>query len=62
MNTGSVYRANGAAMHFVAVMGTWTRGAARRDTISLKAKFHYAILVADLQRGGISPITHYLAR
>jgi len=31
-----------------------------------EAKFHYAILVADLvaelQRAGIWPITHYLAR
>jgi len=26
------------------------------------AKFHYAILVADLQRAGMWPITHYLAR
>jgi len=27
-----------------------------------KAKFHYAILVADLQQAGIWPITPYLAR
>ena len=26
-----------------------------------EAKFHYAILVADLQRAGIWPITPYLA-
>jgi len=26
-----------------------------------EAKFHYAILVADLQPAGIWPITHYLA-
>ena len=33
---------------------------------TVKAKFHYAILVADLvadlQRAGIWPITHYLDR
>jgi len=27
-----------------------------------EAKFHYAVLVADLQRAGIWPIMHYLAR
>jgi len=52
IDTGSVYQAKGTAMRFVAMMGTWTRGAGRRHAISLKAKFHYAILVADRSEDG----------
>jgi len=41
----------------------WRREVIITVTI-LKAKFHYAIqvAVADLQRAGIWPMTHYLAR
>ena len=41
----------------VEIARTWSQVADQ-----FEAKFHYAILVADLQRAGIWPIMHYLAR